>query len=189
MAHKFDHKNIERLNNPERLKRVNVDVIWKEIDTDNVKTLVDVGAGTGLFAKEFAKKINTGVVHALDISDESVNWMKNNLGDELLNIIKPAKCGEVSLELPDNIADLVYNINVFHELEKPDASLTEFKRVLKTGGKLLIIDWKPGKMDFGPPADHKVNPEDVINNVKKAGFNKVKQPGKLDYHFMIIAEK
>jgi len=44
-------------------------------------------------------------------------------------------------------------INLYHELEDPLKMLEESRRLLKKGGKLMIIDWKKGETPEGPPLE------------------------------------
>jgi tRNA A58 N-methylase Trm61 len=53
MNNRFDPKKLEKLNNPERLKIVPPQYIWKMLNLKNVRTIVDIGAGTGFFSIPF----------------------------------------------------------------------------------------------------------------------------------------
>jgi 2-polyprenyl-3-methyl-5-hydroxy-6-metoxy-1,4-benzoquinol methylase len=76
---KFDPKKLAKLNNPERLKSINPDLIWQTLNMDNPQVLVDIGAGTGLFAKAFAKIANKAKIYACDTSEVMIEWMNENL--------------------------------------------------------------------------------------------------------------
>ena len=76
---KFDTKNLDKLNNTKRLKWINPDLIWETLKLSNPITLIDIGAGTGIFAKEIAKKIPDGKIYACDSSSVMVDWMQENL--------------------------------------------------------------------------------------------------------------
>ena len=88
---KFDPKKLAKLNNPERFKTLDPDVIWDAFNLQKPKVLIDIGAGTGFFTKEFSKKLTDGKIYACDSSDVMIKWMQENITDK--NII-PLLCSE-----------------------------------------------------------------------------------------------
>ena len=124
-SRKFDPKKLAKLNDPKRLEYLNPDVIWGKAELGNPKVLIDIGAGTGFFALLFSNTIKNGKVYACDISEKMLVWMNDNLPTESKNILIPVKMEENSVPLPDGIADLVYMINLHHELEEPLKMLKE----------------------------------------------------------------
>ena len=139
---KFDPKKLAKLNDPRRLEYLNPDIIWEKVALPDPSVLIDVGAGTGLFALIFSRKMKNGRVYACDISDAMISWMNENLPAESKGVVIPIKTEENFLPLPDDTADLVYMINLHHELEDPQRVLKESRRLLKKGGKVMVIDWK-----------------------------------------------
>lgn len=183
---KFDPKKLAKLNNPERFKTLNPDVIWEALDMQNPEVLIDIGAGTGFFTKEFTKKIKEGIIYACDSSDVMIQWMQENITDK--NIM-PLKCSEASVELPDCVADLVYMINVHHEILEPEKFLDETRRLLKTGGKIVIIDWKAEEMKDGPPLDIRISDKIMIEQLLKTGFINIVNNNILPLHSFITGQK
>lgn len=183
---KFDPKKLAKLNNPERLKTLNPDLIWKALDLQNPEVLIDIGAGTGFFTKEFAKKLPEGKIFACDSEDVLIQWMQENITDE--NII-PLLCSETFVELEDNIADLVYMINVHHELSDPESSLKTAYRLLKKGGKIAIIDWKQEEMNDGPPMEIRIPDKVIRNQLFEAGFKNIENHNILPLHSYSTGQK
>ena len=186
---KFDPKKLDKLNDPSRLKHLNPDIIWEKAALKNPTVLVDVGAGTGFFALIFSKKMKNGKVYACDISDEMLHWMNNNLPVESKGSVIPMKMEESAIPLPDHTADLVYMINLHHELEEPLKVIAESSRLLREGGKLLIIDWKKEETPGGPPVDIRVTEETIESQMKQGGFSAVMKHHVLPHHNLLIGEK
>ena len=186
---KFDPKNLAKLNDPERFKILNPDIIWNTLNLQNPKTLVDIGAGTGFFASFFCNKIKEGQIYACDTSNIMVDWMKEHLHPKYRCKIIPTKCEEAVLPISSEVADLVYLINVFHELESPNETIAEASRVLKKNGKIAIIDWKTEETAEGPPLSIRISESVVCENLTKAGLSKIKIPKVLPFHYFLIAEK
>ena len=186
---KFDDKKLNKLNDPTRVKLLEPNLIWKTLNLHNPQTLVDVGAGTGFFATLFCKKMKEGIIYACDTSEVMINWMKQNLSTQTDSKIIPIKSTETTIPLLNGIADLVYLINVFHELEVPIETLAEANRVLKEDGKIAVIDWKAEETPEGPPLSIRVSENLVYENLIKAGFYKIESHKVLPFHYFIIAEK
>jgi predicted methyltransferase len=49
------------------------------------------------------------------------------------------------------------------------------KKGLKPNGEMIIVDFKKGDFEQGPPDDMKIEIQTVINEMKLAGFNLVAQ--------------
>ena len=188
-SRKFDPAKLAKLNDPKRLKVLNPEVIWAKADLRDPKVLVDIGAGTGFFALPFSKKLKAGKVYACDISEEMIASMEHNLPMESRGVIIPLKMEESSVPLPDNIADLIYMINLHHELEDPIMVTKESLRLLREGGKLIIIDWKKEETPEGPPLAIRVTEETIERQVLACGFTNIKNHVVLPYHNFLVGEK
>ncbi len=188
-SRKFDPGKLAKLNDPKRLKILNPEVIWTKADLRNPEVIVDIGAGTGFFALPFSRKLKAGKVYACDISEDMIAWMEMNLPMESRGVIIPLKMEESSVPLPDNIADLVYMINLHHELEDPVMVIKESLRLLRDGGKLVIIDWKKEETPEGPPLAIRVTEETIELQMLACGFTDIKKYTVLPYHNFMIGEK
>ena len=186
---KFDPKKLAKLNDPKRLEYLNPDLIWEKAGLKNPSVLIDIGAGTGFFALLFSEKMKKGKVYACDISDEMLSWMEDNLPPESKGKVIPVKMEESSVPLFDNMADLVYMINLHHELEQPQKVLREALRLLRRGGKLLIVDWKKEQTPEGPPLEIRVTEEAIQSQMLKAGFRDIIKYAVLPYHHFLVGEK
>lgn len=80
-----------------------------------------------------------------------IDWIKENIVSTYPELI-PVQTEEVSIPLDDEIADIVFTINLHHELENPDKTINEAYRILRPGGKVFIVDWKKGT-PTGPPEE------------------------------------
>ncbi len=185
---KFDPKKIHILNDPARIKDYPLDLIFKKIGTNELDIMADIGAGTGFFAAHILEYLGRGKVFACDVSDIMVNWMRQNLCHRYKNIY-PIKMQECEIPIKDNIVDLVYMINLHHELDCPEKLLKECHRILKQGKKLCIIDWKKGYKSEGPPQHLRYDLREVEEQMLGSGFKDISVSNDLEKHFMVIGEK
>ncbi len=182
---KFDPKNLTKLDNADRLQDLPSQFIWKKIGLDSAETILDIGAGTGLFSIQFSTYAQK--IYACDISDQMINWMKEYVCPQYSNVFA-IKMDESSVPLDDNIADAVFMINLYHELNEPLAMLAECRRLLKDGGRICIVDWKKENMSEGPPVHFRSMHSEVIKQIQKAGFNDIAISEELKKHFLITAK-
>ena len=186
---KFDPRLRDKLNNPERLEKLDPEKIWAFIDFDNPMNIVDIGAGTAYITQALAKKKPNAKIEAFDIEPVMVDEMKKVLSDN--NNISPHLMEENKIDTPDDFADVVWLINLFHELHKPHKLLREIKRILKPGGKLLIIDWakKPEACESGPPFDHRVDEATITSLMIEADFRNILTTYEFTDHLGIVGAK
>lgn len=99
----------------------------------------DLGCGTGRVAEALAPFV--GRVLAVDASEEMLAAAKARIGE---HGAVEFRRGEVeSLPLADASLDAATLVLVLHHLAEPERALAEAGRVLKPGGRLLIVDMQP----------------------------------------------
>jgi ubiquinone/menaquinone biosynthesis C-methylase UbiE len=186
---KFDPRSIDKLNDPVRLSREDPDVIWKELALADPRVLVDIGAGTGFFAVPFSRRLARGRVYACDLQEEMLAWMREHLPADVRDRIVPVRMEETRVPLEDGNADLVYMINLHHELEDPAAIMGEAYRLLKRGGAVAVIDWKQGETPSGPPQEIRIPEDRIAADIAQAGFRDIARHPVLPYHSFVTGKK
>lgn len=181
--HKFDVKKLDMLNNPERLNLMDLDTVFKALNMNKKSILVDLGAGTAFFSKVFLDRIKDSKCYALDISSHMINYITENVVLTLNDRLEAKLMEESTIPLKTELADLLFMILLFHELDNPMNTLKESYRVLKTGGKILIADWKEGENP------HAVNKTIIAKNLKDSGFSNIKELNVSKKLVCFIAEK
>ncbi len=185
---KFDPKKLQKLNNPQRRVDIPPDYVWEKLNIEKPGVFVDIGAGTAFFSVAFLQKSKLSTIYACDSSEVMVNWVKENITPIYPNII-PIKTEEYDVPLDDGIADLVFMINLHHELDNPSLTVEESKRILKPDGKIFVVDWKKKDMPEGPPAEIRYLPEQVKEQLVNAGFKQVDIYNELQKHFLVVGKK
>jgi SAM-dependent methyltransferase len=185
---KFDEGKLEKLNDPSRLDAIPPGFIWNTLSLDKCNTIIDIGAGTGLFSLAFHSLMKNGRVYAADISGLMLDWIEKNVHDGNPDII-PLKMDEASVPLEDGVADLVVMIALHHELLEPVSLLKEAHRLLRRGGKICIVDWKRGNTRNGPPRDIRISPQQIARQLNDAGFSEIRSNDDLEMHSFLYADK
>jgi ubiquinone/menaquinone biosynthesis C-methylase UbiE len=185
---KFDPKKLQKLNNPKRLMDIPPDYVRGKLGMEQPGIFVDLGAGTAFFSIAFLKEFKPSTIYACDSSKVMINWMKDNVSPKYPDIV-PIKTEEHTVPLPDAIAELVFMINLHHELNTPPLTIKESSRLLKPDGKIIIIDWKKEDMPEGPPVEIRYLPEQVKAQLMDAGFEQVDISNDLRKHFLVVGKK
>ena len=186
---KFNPAKLAKLNHPDRYIRENPETIWKTLELDDPRVIVDIGAGTGFFAIPFSRHMPDGIVYACDIAEEMLQWLAENLPAALRNRIFPVKMEERSVPLASGLADLVLMVNLHHELEDAAAILSEARRLLKPGGKVAIVDWKDEPTGSGPPREIRLSEQTIRAQLNAAGFEQTRAHRILPCHHFLEARK
>jgi demethylmenaquinone methyltransferase / 2-methoxy-6-polyprenyl-1,4-benzoquinol methylase len=128
--------------------------IWKffTIETSGVKAgdkVLDIAGGTGDLSKAFAKKVGkTGQVWLTDINSSMLGVGRDRLLDQGY-ALPVAQCDAEKLPFPDNYFDCVSVAFGLRNMTHKDVALSEMCRVLKPGGRLLVLEfskvWAPLK--------------------------------------------
>src|ERR1700751_816934 len=90
--------------------------------------VLDVGCGPSLYR---------GAVSARYIGVDITDAPYREGVPRDVDVIAPAD----SMPLPDGTADLLFSVAAFYQMGDPQAVLREFRRVLRPGGRLLIVDY------------------------------------------------
>jgi ubiquinone/menaquinone biosynthesis C-methylase UbiE len=117
-----------------------------------------------------------------------LEWMQENICPQYPDIL-PTKMQEKEVPLEEGIADLVYMLNLHHELDDPQAVLREAYRILKSKGKLFIVDWKKEDMSEGPPTHIRYLPEQITKQMQETDFKNINVFLELPKHYLIVAQK
>ena len=126
--------------------------LWKRftIEMSGVKPgsrVLDVAAGSGDLTLQFARKAGpTGVVWQTDVNDAMLRVGRDRLLDA--GVITPAAlCDAERLPFPSDYFDCVSVAFGLRNMTRKDVALAEMRRVLKPGGRLLVLEfsrvWKP----------------------------------------------
>ncbi len=164
----FDTRRFERLNNPGRLEELKPLLLLTEVAGISIgMTCVDLGSGTGVFAFPMARLVGeNGIVYAVDNSRDMLDYLASNSPGPQLKMVE----ADVSMTgLAGDIADVCLAAFVLHELPDRSKALHEACRLLKPGGKIVIVEWRMDSR-IGPPADVKISPERARDLLRDAGF-------------------
>jgi ArsR family transcriptional regulator len=110
------------------------------------RNLLDIGTGTGRILQLFAPRIGFGL--GLDLSREMLSVARANLDRTSLRNCQVRHGDMYHVPLPDGSFDAATMHNVLHFADDPSAALAEAARVLRPGGRLVVIDFGRHELEF-----------------------------------------
>ena len=136
--------------------------------------IADLGAGTGAYTILLAERVGeSGRVYAVEVQKEFLTNIKNTADARGLKNVE-VLWGDIEREggtkIKDGLVDAVVLSNVLFQAEDKPGLLSEAKRILKTGGKLLLVDWKDSFGNLGPAKDAVVPANIAEGMCERAGF-------------------
>jgi len=139
-------------------------------------TVADIGAGTGLFTRLFARAVAPGgTVYAVDISDTFVENILRTCREQGLTNVQGIVNSQHATGLPDDAVDLAFVTATYHHFEYPDDMLASIHHALRRGGRLIIIDFRrdPRISSRWVMSHVRGDRHQVIREVQAAGFRLV----------------
>jgi ArsR family transcriptional regulator len=108
--------------------------------------LLDIGTGTGRILQLFAPRIGFGL--GIDLSREMLGIARANLDRISLRNCQVRLGDMYHLPLPDGSFDAATMHNVLHFADDPSAALAEAARMLRPGGRLVVVDFARHELEF-----------------------------------------
>ncbi|MFA5742797.1 MAG: class I SAM-dependent methyltransferase [Candidatus Paceibacterota bacterium] len=148
----------------------------------------DLGCGSGGWVIPLAKSLSKGKIYAVDILREPLSLLEEKLRqDRLFNVSIMLADAEKGVKIMEDSVDLVLLTNILFQAKEKNRILEEVKRILRIGGKALVIDWKP-ESPVGP-REGRISKEEIIKSAIKMGFDPEKEIEAGKYHWGIILVK
>ncbi len=175
-------------------KLFDINLILHKIGIKEKQQVADLGCGKfEYFVLPVAHLVGEkGSVYAVDILREAVEEIKKAA---LYHNLKQVKALWSNLEIfkgtriESASLDHALIINVLNQSTKKLEILREASRLLKIGGRLLIIDWKLSASPFGPDPNRRVNPEAIKEAAPQLGLSLVEEFEAGPFHYGLIFNK
>jgi ubiquinone/menaquinone biosynthesis C-methylase UbiE len=193
----FKPSEVQKLEDPERLKWLPPGDVIKALSLRPGMVVADIGAGSGYFAIPIAHAVApeegsgsqaAGHVFAVDMQEEMLAILRQKLAQPgMPDSVRLVHGSAAETKLPGASCDVVLLANVWHELEKPDEAAREAARILRTGGTLAILDWRPDvTRPPGPPLEHRISPQSVKGTLGMDGWSCLHSASVGDYSYLLV---
>jgi ubiquinone/menaquinone biosynthesis C-methylase UbiE len=150
----------------------------------------DFGCGAGGWVIPLSRKLEDGLVYAVDIQDEPISVLRSKIEkEEIANIriIIADLERERGSGIPDRSCDLVLMTNILFQSDDKKALFKEAKRVLNKEAKLLVVDWLPDT-SVGP-LEKRVSPSEIEKVAEEFDFELSDEFQAGNYHYGLVFKK
>lgn len=156
------------------------------------QVVADLGCGNGFYVLPAAQMVGpSGSIIAVDVMEQKLAAtisIANQFGYKNVRVVR-ADLSKPLLDLEPNSCDMVIVGNILHEISQFDQLIQNIYRVLKSPGRVVIVEWKKTATPFGPPLNKRVDQEKLEVVLMQAGFRKVKDLQADGYHYAVLFEK
>lgn len=157
-------------------------------------TVADLGAGAGAFSLEAARRVGSeGRVYAVDVNKEllakvKADAMREQLASRIEIVWADAEAPQ-GTKLADLSVDMVLLCNVLFLAEDKEALAKEANRILRPGGRVLVLDWTDSFGGLGPAPQAVVARDAALALFQRQGFALSKEIPGGDHHYALILKK
>ena len=169
--HRFEDANrwAKEFDNPERDAWQKPEEILDALHLQPTSMVADIGAGTGYFSVRIAKRIPEGKVFAADVEPDMVRYLGERAQREYLTNLIPVQASPDAANIPEPV-DVVLIVDTYHHIGNRPQYFAKLKSSLRPTGRLAIVDFKADSPS-GPPAQYRISPERVAEELNAAGYS------------------
>ena len=155
--------------------------------------IAEFGSSIGPYALICAKIVGpSGKVYAIDVQKDLLEHLRHDAERQGLKNIDYI-WGDIEeiggAKLKDNLVDVVLMASVFFQLEDKNGAISEAKRLLRPGGRLILVDWTDSFGGLGPRPEAVFSTETADSLLTTNGFAKIKSFTAGDHHYGLIFKK
>lgn len=134
-------------------------------------TVADIGAGSGYMTVKLAKRVGAnGIVYATDIQPRMLALLEARIMKAKIGNVRPVLGTTDDPRLPPESIDMALLVDVYHEFSQPQVMLRRIREALKTGGRLVLLEYKKEDPSIPIRPEHKMSVSEAKQEVEAEGF-------------------
>ena len=149
--------------------------------------VADIGAGTGYFERWLARAVGLrGTVLAMDVETALVEHIRKRAEAEATANVIPILGSYDNPRLPAGAVNLVLIVDTYHHIDDRLHYFARLQEVLAGGGRVAIVDFQKRETPVGPPLEHKLARETVVEEMAQAGYKLDREIDILPYQYALV---
>ncbi len=132
--------------------------------------MADIGAGTGYFSLEIAKRVPAGKIFAIDNQQEMLDIIETRKSSGDIRNAKTILGTRHDPQLPRAAVDIVLIVDAYHEFSCPREMGEAIAKSLKPGAKLVLIEYRGEDPSVAIKPLHKMTAAKAINEMAVVGL-------------------
>jgi precorrin-6B methylase 2 len=178
------------LDRPQREDEERPELVMEALSLKGGEVVADLGAGSGYFTFRIAPKVGkAGKVLAIEIQDEMIETLSRRATAQKVTNVEVVKGSESDPHLPPNGVDLVLMVDVYHELGFPFEVMTKVRTALKSGGRVVFVEYRKEDPQVRIKEVHKMSVAQLEKEMKAVGLVRLKTVETLPLQHIVIFEK
>ena len=152
--------------------------------------VADFGCGSGGWVIPLAKKLEQGIIYAIDVQEEMLSALESKLKVENIQNVRKILSNiedNKDLKLSPLSCDLILMTNLLFQVEDKKQVFKQANRILKQKGKVLVVDWN--KDTVLSPDQKSVSQDEVKKIAQEFDLELKKEFSAGDYHYALVFEK
>jgi SAM-dependent methyltransferase len=182
----FPPEDLGLLESPDREEWQKPDEIMDALGIADGSVVADIGAGAGWFTIRLARRVGpNGTVYAQDVQRQMLEAIRRRVAREGLQNVQ-ARLGSDSMpNLPAASLDAVLVVDVYPEVGDRVAFLRNVAAALKPGGRIGIVNYKPGRGGPGPDESLRIDSAVVEADARRARLRVLLREN-LPYQYLLV---
>jgi precorrin-6B methylase 2 len=171
IAHVMGPGGIIWLERPEREVEEQPQRVIDALDIRAGQTVVDLGAGSGYYSFRIAPLVGpAGKVIAVDIEPEMLRVIQQRAEREQVNNLVTVRSAQCDPNLPAASVDLLFMVDVYHELSCPYEMMQKVALALKPGGRVALIEFRKEDPKVTIKEVHKMSVAQIVKEMNAVGL-------------------
>lgn len=155
--------------------------------------VADLGCGSGFMSFAASKIVGRkGLVYAVDIRPDVLGHIESQIrvfGQRNVTTVAADLMKVGSTQIPEKSVDVAVLAKILYQLPEPGPAFEEAHRILKPGGKVLVLEWiKEGRV-FGPSEKKSISGGEMKKMVRDADFLIESELGNDAYHYAFLLKE
>ena len=190
ISHVMGHQGAAWLERPEREAEENTSQMIKNFEFQPDDVVADIGAGTGYHTFRIAPLLTEGRVIAVDIQIEMLSYIRARKEKEGIENVDVVLGTERSPNLKPNSVDIVFFVDVYHEVAYPREMMQVIVEALKPGGRVVLVEYRLEDPTVPIKPLHKMTEAQAEKEMKAVGLKLKENKTNLPWqHFMVFVKK
>ena len=184
----FPPENLGLLEAPDRAAWQKPEQIMDALGVAERSVVADIGAGAGWFTIQLARRVGpNGTVYAQDVQRQMLEAIRRRVAREGLQNVQTRLGAGSAPNLPQRTFDAILVVDVYDAVDEPVPLLRNLAAALKPGGRIGIVNYKPGNGGPGPGPDEgiRVDSASVEQDASAAGL-RVLARQTLPYQYLLV---
>lgn len=180
---------IRMLEDPAREAWQQPDQIVYNLDLRPDAEIAEIGAGSGYFTMRLAKAIGpAGRVYAVDVDQKMLDYIDRRAEGEKIENIQTILAEPNDPRLGSESVDAIFICDTLHHIQHRQRYYPLLVRALRSGGRLVVVDFHKRKLPVGPPVEMKIDRRTCVKEIQTAGFRLIQEFTFLKYQYFLIFE-